>query len=82
MKIGHPEKIEQSPQRVAAEERHDGKDQPDPEVLIQRRAQLEQRKHDHLRCDRDAVADDNIRDRLNERHGARLHRSDCIGVRG
>jgi hypothetical protein len=64
------EKIEQPPQRLAADQRGDSENQTNCQILVEHRLQPDHWKRNHLRGHCDAIAGGDIRDGLEERHGA------------
>ena len=59
-----PECLEQPSQEVGPRDTDKGKHSAHPQVLRQRRVQSEGREDQHLRDDRDAVADGDVGDGL------------------
>jgi hypothetical protein len=64
--IGNPEPFEQSSQHITARQGDRDERQADREMLAERGIETEPWEHHHLRGDGQAVADDDIRDRLDQ----------------
>jgi hypothetical protein len=75
----HPHGLEQPPDRERTGYADAGEDRAQCQSIADPRRQAEPRKDDQLRQHGDAVADDHVRDRLDERHEPGLLQAEFLG---